>query len=371
MTTVQAATVLDGFVCPITGIIMRDPVVTVDGHSYERTAISAWFDEGKKTSPASGATLPSSVLLPNHALRYAIEHFLDMNPQMRNFQAKNDTTMPRVKRNPYSVNAGRYDVAGESFCFLNEGHGDCVEVKDFGRIAQRWRESPKMVDTVVFIAQPLRQMPSDPVSFSFRVLEHVTAMSGMLLGLSPEPLPAILKKEDTDLEEYIKGNCWYIDQAGWLFRPYETGDHLSWNIADLRAQDLVCLTVTEDGSLVVEVNDEVKTKYPAKIPTVLKDGSFQEMYGFMSITGNVKAVELVAKRASASAPSAPSRPAGTGPTVIHIRGGGGAGVAIHSQAPPDYEQGNAAAAAASGRRQAPEPGEGGCGCFAFGRKSKK
>lgn len=57
-------------------------------------------------------------------------------------------------------------------------------------------------------------MPSDPVEFSYKVVEHVTHMSGMIVGLSPLPVTAILKKHDTDVAEYIKSHCWYIDPAG-------------------------------------------------------------------------------------------------------------------------------------------------------------
>ena len=52
---------------------MTDPVSTVDGHSYERAAIDRWLSQGKRTSPLTGATLPSLALIPNHALRKLIQ----------------------------------------------------------------------------------------------------------------------------------------------------------------------------------------------------------------------------------------------------------------------------------------------------------
>ena len=51
---------------------MRDPVSTVDGHVYERVAIVRWLRH-KKTSPLTGADLPSTNLIPNIALRKLIE----------------------------------------------------------------------------------------------------------------------------------------------------------------------------------------------------------------------------------------------------------------------------------------------------------
>ena len=46
--------------CPITFELMRDPVVTDDGHTYERGNIQQWFDMGNRTSPITGATLEST-----------------------------------------------------------------------------------------------------------------------------------------------------------------------------------------------------------------------------------------------------------------------------------------------------------------------
>lgn len=63
-----------GYECPITRTIMEDPVVTADGHSYERKAIQQWF-QAHNTGPMTGALLPHTSLIPNHNLRKAIENF--------------------------------------------------------------------------------------------------------------------------------------------------------------------------------------------------------------------------------------------------------------------------------------------------------
>lgn len=76
------------FHCPITHEIMKDPVVTCDGQSYERFAIQEWFhrtssartDESVDpsiTSPKTNETLTSTTLIPNHALRNIIEKYSD------------------------------------------------------------------------------------------------------------------------------------------------------------------------------------------------------------------------------------------------------------------------------------------------------
>jgi ankyrin repeat protein len=65
---------LPAFFCPITAEIMRDPVTTADGQTYERAAIERWF-ESSDMSPATGANLPSKTVVPNIALRKAVEEW--------------------------------------------------------------------------------------------------------------------------------------------------------------------------------------------------------------------------------------------------------------------------------------------------------
>ena len=69
-----AAEVPDEYICPITSEIMTDPVSTSDGFTYERAAITEWL-RTKDTSPKTGATLESKILIPNHLVRSMIRAF--------------------------------------------------------------------------------------------------------------------------------------------------------------------------------------------------------------------------------------------------------------------------------------------------------
>ena len=55
---------------------MTDPVSTVDGFTYERTAITEWL-RTKDTSPSTGATLEITILIPNYSLRSIIRSFVE------------------------------------------------------------------------------------------------------------------------------------------------------------------------------------------------------------------------------------------------------------------------------------------------------
>ena len=58
--------------CPITGDILKDPVVATDGHTYERAAIERWLTD-HQTSPLTNAPLASKQLVPNLRLRAIAE----------------------------------------------------------------------------------------------------------------------------------------------------------------------------------------------------------------------------------------------------------------------------------------------------------
>ena len=62
------------FLCPITQGIMEDPVITCDGHTYEKEAISEWLEDHDK-SPLTNLTLETKRLIPNVALRSAIDEY--------------------------------------------------------------------------------------------------------------------------------------------------------------------------------------------------------------------------------------------------------------------------------------------------------
>jgi hypothetical protein len=62
------------FLCPITGEIMLDPVMDPEGNSYERSAIEEWLGKSR-TSPVTRTHLIASSLMPNRALKDAIQAY--------------------------------------------------------------------------------------------------------------------------------------------------------------------------------------------------------------------------------------------------------------------------------------------------------
>jgi U-box domain len=57
-------------------VVMEDPVMCSDGHTYSRAAITAWLDANGAISPLTSQPLARAELIPNHALRNTIEAVL-------------------------------------------------------------------------------------------------------------------------------------------------------------------------------------------------------------------------------------------------------------------------------------------------------
>ncbi|EKX52054.1 hypothetical protein GUITHDRAFT_65299, partial [Guillardia theta CCMP2712] len=62
------------FFCPMSRQVMTDPVTCCDGLTYDRPHIEAWLQD-HDTSPLTNARLASRTLVPNIALRNAIEEW--------------------------------------------------------------------------------------------------------------------------------------------------------------------------------------------------------------------------------------------------------------------------------------------------------
>ena len=81
----------DSFTCPIGYNIMIDPVICLDGHTYDRSNIQRWFLENR-TSPLTGLQLLSTQLIPNIVLRNIIhETYPDLpSPEQVNENHNNE-----------------------------------------------------------------------------------------------------------------------------------------------------------------------------------------------------------------------------------------------------------------------------------------
>ena len=104
ITTLQSPTTPEiptEFMCPITLSVMVDPVITADGHSYERGSIEDWL-LSSKTSPLTNRPLTSRTLIPNQSLRSLIDKFWETNKETfpdeyKEFEAVKETMRTNIE----------------------------------------------------------------------------------------------------------------------------------------------------------------------------------------------------------------------------------------------------------------------------------
>jgi hypothetical protein len=75
----EISSIPDYIICPITNMVMEDPVMDRDGNSFEREAITEWLDKNK-ISPLTRKPLRQSDLVPNRALKNLIDQYCKENP---------------------------------------------------------------------------------------------------------------------------------------------------------------------------------------------------------------------------------------------------------------------------------------------------
>ena len=88
------SSVPDEYICPITQVVMVDPVLGSDGRSYERSAITEWL-RTHNTSPLTREVMTAESLKPNYALRSLIQRHNAL-PQV----TKPQVTKPQVTKVP-------------------------------------------------------------------------------------------------------------------------------------------------------------------------------------------------------------------------------------------------------------------------------
>lgn len=84
------------FYCPLTGNIMKDPVITSDGFCFERSAISEWFGKGNKTNPITFIELDSTKLISNNPLRSLAGRFSKFQECMHGLVQKCDKLEAKI-----------------------------------------------------------------------------------------------------------------------------------------------------------------------------------------------------------------------------------------------------------------------------------
>ncbi|CAI9772413.1 unnamed protein product [Fraxinus pennsylvanica] len=67
------------FRCPISGELMKDPVILASGQTYDEPFIQKWLKDGHQTCPTTDHVLPHTLLTPNHLAKKIITKWSEEN----------------------------------------------------------------------------------------------------------------------------------------------------------------------------------------------------------------------------------------------------------------------------------------------------
>lgn len=126
---------LDSILCPITHEIFHDPVMTCDGMTYERNAIMTWFEEGNRSSPMTGMTLPILTLIPNLTLKKLIHEYNSTPSSIPSSPSSSSTSQPpssqriRKKRKWIEQQLLFLENENQQFLKLSENYSHLLSLK--------------------------------------------------------------------------------------------------------------------------------------------------------------------------------------------------------------------------------------------------
>ena len=84
--------------CPISHIMLRDPVVVGSGNTYEREAIVAHLQiQQQPTDPLTNVPLANLYAIPNWQLRRDVQTFLEAHPDPDNAKCDGPSALPLDK----------------------------------------------------------------------------------------------------------------------------------------------------------------------------------------------------------------------------------------------------------------------------------
>lgn len=80
--------VLNVITCPISGEIMRNPVVNSVGQTYDKTSIQGWLSRGNRTDPNTRQQI-TTTLIPNFSIKSLINSYIPQLGGKRKYTKKN------------------------------------------------------------------------------------------------------------------------------------------------------------------------------------------------------------------------------------------------------------------------------------------
>jgi hypothetical protein len=272
---------------------MQDPVVAIDGFTYERESVEYWFrEQGTKpsgdvryTSPVTGERLQSTLVIPNTNLAKAITYYLGIQlavtlPKSKgsNEQPESDPLLHEDEGTRISLQFSHWTI-GKAITL--DHHRSVITKSILPADRADW------YDLIAFSAFPSRFTVDEKPRVLFQVEKARTGWGGLTFGFSPLAPDQI---KTGILYDFIDAYCWWLDGSNWFHTPNGGTVLVPWSTSDIKQGDRVGIIVPSHGRFCVYVNgvkkvDLKETDLPVKIGT--------QLYGFVALTGGYDRVRII------------------------------------------------------------------------------
>jgi hypothetical protein len=273
------------FLCPISQCVMVDPVISVDGFSYERENIERWLREQSNhssaspiyTSPVTGEVLQSRILIRNNNLAKAIAKF-----------TKNELHLAPSAPTK-SVISVDFKLL-ESLQFSPWSLGNGITLENHRSVAVRAALPADTTDWYTFIAFsafPARLTSNEKSRALFQVEKMQTGWGGLTIGFSPTAPDRI---ETAYMKDYIDANAWWLDDSNWFHTPLGGTMLVPWSTSQVKEGDRLGIEVPSRGRVCVYLNGVQKLDIK---DTDIPDKKGVQLYAFVALTGGYTRVRVV------------------------------------------------------------------------------
>lgn len=205
---------IDCFLCPISLEVMKKPVVTIYGHSYDRANIEKWLDS-HTSDPQTNQPLTKAQLFPNFNLRSAIKTWKKLDSQWEKHVAvykkmQEEKELQHMKISDLEAEKTEYEEKTKELAAENDKlKGKCIVAnKRFHSIHRKKTEGPK-IHAAIFL-QYLENL------FPQQFLKVKTALDEEDLEQFTDVI-TVLEKMLLELEEGSEKYCILCATLGYVY----------------------------------------------------------------------------------------------------------------------------------------------------------
>jgi len=159
---------LENLICPISGFIMKNPVITGSGHTYDKDSIIQWF-QNKNTDPLTNQIVNTKLLIPNYNLKSSINAFIDKVSVKKGDEWKNIQSICRIykieKEKEEENKKNKEKISNEMELKPIELIGERQTTED--RIREHRKQGRNQFDLTVFINA------NAPYDISYKTIKYI------------------------------------------------------------------------------------------------------------------------------------------------------------------------------------------------------